>query len=113
MDEQARSVGLDVSGYLELIKKTPEEIREDLLPAATERVRRSLALSQLAEDEQIEATPEEVSDEVEKISAGSGQQAAQLRQIFSSENGRSVVERNLRTRKTMDRLAEIARRTAR
>jgi hypothetical protein len=31
-----------------------------------------------------------------------------MRQVFSSPNGRGVVERNLRTRKTLDRLAEIA-----
>jgi trigger factor len=108
VDDQARSTGRDVSGYLELIKKTPEEFHDELLPAAIERVRRSLALSQLAEGESIEVTAEEISEEVERIAAGSPQQAEQMRQIFSSENGRGVVERNLRTRKTLDRLAEIA-----
>jgi trigger factor len=108
IDEQARSTGRDVSAYLELIKKTPEQVHEELLPAATERVRRSLVLSQLAEDEGIEIDPKEVDEEIERIAAGSGQQAAQMRQVFSSPNGRGIVERNLRTRKTLDRLAEIA-----
>jgi trigger factor len=108
IDEQARSTGRDVSGYLELIKKTPEQVHEDLLPAASERVRRSLVLSQLAEDESIEVTAQEIDDEIDRISTGSGQSGEQMRQIFSSPNGRGVVERNLRTRKTLDRLAEIA-----
>jgi len=108
IDEQARSTGRDVSGYLELIKKTPEQVHEELLPAATERVRRSLALSQLAEDEDIEATPEEIDAEIETIATSSGTQGEQMRRMFSTTNGRAVIERNLRTRKTLDRLAEVA-----
>jgi trigger factor len=108
IEDQARSTGRDISGYMELIKKTPEQMHEDLLPAATERVRRSLALSQLAEDEKIEVTAADVNEEIEKMATGSGQQGEQMRQIFSSENGRAVIERNLTTRKTLERLAEIA-----
>jgi trigger factor len=108
VDEQARSTGRDVSGYLELIKKTPEQIQSDLLPTATERVRRSLVLSQLAEDENIEVSAEEIEEEINRFTSGPDQQSAQLRQIFSSANGRGVVERNVRTRKTLERLSEIA-----
>jgi trigger factor len=108
IEDQARSTGRDISGYMELIKRTPEQLHEDLLPSATERVKRSLALSQLAEDENLEVTPQEIDEEIEKIAGGSGEQGEQMRQIFSSENGRTVVERNLRTRKTIDKLTEIA-----
>ena len=108
IEDQARSTGRDVSGYMELIKRTPEQVHDDLLPSATERVKRSLALSQLAEDENLEVTPTEIDEEIEKIAGGSGEQGEQMRQIFSSENGRSVVERNLRTRKTIEKLTEIA-----
>ena len=108
IEDQARSTGRDISGYMELIKRTPEQLHEDLLPSATERVKRSLALSQLAEDENLDVTPEEIDEEIEKIAGGSGEQGEQMRQIFSSENGRSVVERNLRTRKTIDKLTQIA-----
>jgi len=108
IEDQARSTGRDISGYMELIKRTPEQLHEDLLPSATERVKRSLALSQLAEDENLDVTPEEIDEEIEKIAGGSGEQGEQMRQIFSSENGRTVVERNLRTRKTIDKLTEIA-----
>jgi trigger factor len=108
IEDQARSTGRDISGYMELIKKTPEQMHEDLLPAATERVRRSLALSQLAEEENIEVSAADIDEEIEKMATGSGQQGEQMRQIFSSENGRAVIERNLTTRKTLERLAEIA-----
>jgi trigger factor len=108
IEDQARSTGRDISGYMELIKRTPEQLHEELLPSATERVKRSLALNQLAEDENLDVSEEEINEEIEKIAAGSGEQGEQMRQIFSSANGRAVVERNLRTRKTIERLTEIA-----
>ncbi len=106
--DQARSAGRDVDSYLELIKKDARQIKEDLTPAAMERVRRSLALSRLAEDEKIEVEPAEVEAEIERIVSSSGQQADQLRKLFASPDARSSIGRSLLTRKTMDRLAAIA-----
>ncbi|HLC28689.1 MAG TPA: hypothetical protein VJL07_04500, partial [Dehalococcoidia bacterium] len=39
-----------------------------------------------------------------------GEQAAQMRQLFGSPDGRAAIARSLLTRKTMDRLADIASR---
>jgi trigger factor len=108
IEDQARSTGRDISGYMELIKRTPEQLHDELLPSATERVKRSLALSQLAENENLDVTAQEIDEEIDKIAGGSGEQGEQMRQIFSSANGRTVVERNLRTRKTIERLTGIA-----
>jgi trigger factor len=109
IEDQARHLGTDVEQYLATIKRTREDLREELLPVATERVRRSLALTQLAEQEGIKAEAEEVEAEVERL-AGSSQQAEQLRKLFGSPDGRAAIARSLITRKTMDRLVEIASR---
>jgi len=111
IQDQARHLGMEVDQYLANAKRTREQLREELLPAATERVRRSLALTQLAEQEQIKAENEEVEAEVEKLAASPGQSATggeQLRKLFGSSDGRAAIARSLITRKTMDRLAEIA-----
>jgi len=108
IEDQARRLGQDVEQYLATVKQTRESLREQLLPVATERVRRSLALTQLAEREEIKAETEEVDAEVEKLVASSGQQAEQMRRLFGSPDGRTAIARSLITRKTMDRLAEIA-----
>jgi trigger factor len=108
IEDQARRLGQDVEQYLATVKQTRESLREQLLPVATERVRRSLALTQLAEKEEIKAETEEVEAEVEKLVASSGQQAEQMRRLFGSPDGRTAIARSLITRKTMDRLAEIA-----
>ena len=106
--DQARSTGMEVDRYLQMIKKTPEQLREDLTPAATERVKRALALTQLAEDEKIIVEPAEVDEEIERLAASSGQQAEQVRRMFASPDARMAIERSILTRKTLDRLVAIA-----
>jgi trigger factor len=109
IEDQARHLGTDVEQYLATIKRAREDLREELLPAATERVRRSLALTQLADQLEIKAEPSEIDVEVERL-AGSGQQSEQLRKLFGSPDGRAAITRSLITRKTMDHLVEIASR---
>jgi trigger factor len=109
IEDQARHLGTDVEQYLATVKRSREELRDELLPVATERVRRSLALTQLADQLEIKAEPEEIDAEVERL-AGAGQQAEQLRRLFGSPDGRAALTRSLVTRKTMDHLAEIASR---
>jgi len=106
--DQARHLGMEVEQYLATVKRTREELREELTPVATERVRRSLALTQLADQEQIKAETEEVDAEIEKMAGSSGPQGPQMRKLFGSPDGRAAIARSLITRKTMDRLAEIA-----
>ena len=108
LKDQARSVGQDVERYLQMMRRTLEDLREEMRPAAVERVRRSLALTGLAEAEGIVVEPAEVTAEIERIVAASGGQAQQIGRLLSSPEGRDSIERSLLTRKTLDRLVEIA-----
>jgi trigger factor len=110
IQDQARHLGLEVEQYLANARRTREQLHEELKDVATERVRRSLALTRLAEQEEIKAKDEEVDAEVDRLAGSSGQQAEQLRKLFGSPDGRAAIARSLVTRKTMDRLAEIASR---
>jgi trigger factor len=100
--------GEDLERYLQGIGKTEEEVRAELRPAADLRLRRSLVLGQVAEAENIEASDEEVAEEIGRVTASAGPQATQLRQLFESPDGRGTVRRNLITRKTLARLVEMA-----
>lgn len=106
--DQARAAGQDVDRYLQMMRRSLEELREQFRPAAVERVRRSLALTRLAEEEGISVEPAEIDAEIEKIVGSSGSQAEQVRRLFSTPEGRDAIERSLMTRKTLDRLVEIA-----
>ena len=112
LQDQARNTGMELDRYLELIKKSTEEVREDLAPSATERVRRTLALSQVADEEKLEVTDADIDAEIEKLisqAAGANQeQLDQYRKIFQSPEARRSLSSSVLTRKTMDRLVEIA-----
>jgi trigger factor len=100
--------GKDLERALAAVGKTEAQVRAEFQPIAEMRLRRSLALSDVSEKEQIEVADEEVEVEIDRMTAGAGAQAAQLRQLFASDDGRSTVRRNLVTRKTLARLVEIA-----
>jgi len=110
VQDQARHLGLEVDQYLANSRRTREQLHEEFAGVATERVRRSLALTRLAEQEEIKAENQEVDAEVDRLAGSAGEQAEQLRKLFGSPDGRAAIARSLVTRKTMDRLAEIAAR---
>jgi trigger factor len=105
--DEARASGHDVDHYVEQLRKPVQEIRDALRATAAERVRRSLALTALAEAERIVVEPAELDAEIERIVNSSGAQASQIRQLFESPGGREAIERSILTRKTSDRLIEI------
>lgn len=110
--DDARASGQDVERYVEQLRKPLDEIREALRDVASERVRRSLALTALSEAEEIEVEGPEVDAEVERIVSSSPAQAAQMRQLFASPGARQAIERSMLTKKTLDRLIEIVSRPA-
>jgi trigger factor len=105
------SVGSDRQAYLATLARvgrTEEQFRESLREPAEMRVRRSLVVSQLAEDEKVEVTDEEIEAEIARMAEPMGENAERFTRIFASGEGRETVRRNLLTRKTLDRLAAIA-----
>ena len=115
LEDQVRNTGMELERYLELIKRTQEEVRDDLRAAATERVRRSLAASQLAEDEAIEVADADIDTEIDKLvegaSGGDEEKKSQYRRIFAGPEARASLSRSLLSRKTMDRLIDIVSQT--
>ncbi|HEX5938920.1 MAG TPA: trigger factor [Dehalococcoidia bacterium] len=88
--------------------RSEDEFKAELRPAAEERVKRSLILSQLSEDEGVEVSDEEVNEELDRYTADMGENAARMREMLGSAEGRASISRSLKTRKTFDRLVAIA-----
>ena len=100
--------GRGLEAYLAAIGKSEEQVREEFKPIADERLRRSLVLTEIAEAEKIDISDEDVDAEIDRLSASGGAQAQQLRDLFSRDEGRRTIRRNLVTRKTLDRMIEFA-----
>lgn len=62
-------MGLQLDVYLKHIGKTAEDLKKEWLPDATKRAQTQLALNQVALEEKIEVTPEEIKKEVDQIVA--------------------------------------------
>ncbi len=99
-------IGLD--DYLRGVKMTREELRDELRPLATKRVTRSLVLGKVAEEEKMEVGAAEIDAEIEAMAKRAGEQADEIRRIFSSPSSRQSLERMLIARKTVERLVAIA-----
>ena len=108
MDERERYFGdrEKLQAYLESIKKTQDELREELRPMAENIVRRSAVLQKFAELEGIEVNAEEIKLEVERITQQTSDE--RVRQMFDSQSTRETIGRNIFVRKALDRLIEIA-----
>jgi trigger factor len=100
--------GRDLERYLQRVGKSEEELRAEMRHLAEERVQHSLVLSQVAEAENITVDDGEVEEEVGRLVGGAGEQADEARRLFASEQSRDALRRSLLTRKTLERLVEIA-----
>ena len=98
----------DIERYLRQVRKSEEELRQELRLQAVERIQSSLVLGKVAEVEGISVGKEDIDAEIERLAASSGPRADEVRKVFSSAGGREALERSLLTRKTVERLVAIA-----
>jgi trigger factor len=102
-DPQAQAI------YLSRMGLDEEEVRGSIRPDAEKRLRRSIVISKFAEAENITVEETDVDAEIERmVGSVADEQADMIRNLFSSEDARTTMRRSLLTRKTLDRLMEIA-----
>ncbi len=94
------------------INKTEEELREELRPLATKRVTRSLVLGKIAEEEKIEVSDTETEADIEGMVRSATENKDELNKFLNAPQSRESIKRSLMTRKTIQRLVEIARGSA-
>ena len=93
--------------FLQRVGKTEQQVRDELRPAAEQRLRCSLLLSKVAEVENIEVDEKEVDQEIERMATAAGPQAGDVHRLFNNPNGRDAIRGSLYTRKTWDRLVHV------
>ncbi|MCD6300416.1 MAG: trigger factor [Dehalococcoidales bacterium] len=101
--------GKGLEDYLASVNKTEAEIREELRPLAKERVTRSLVLGKVAEEEKIEVSDSEIDAEIENMTRNNTEKKDELNKLLNAPESRDSIRRVLLTRKTIERLSEIAK----
>ena len=101
--------GKSLEEYLSTIDKTEEELRKELQPLATKRVTQSLVLGKVAEEEKIEVSDSEIGDEIEDMTKSTTENKDELSKFLNTPRSRESIKQALVTRKTVQRLVEIAK----
>jgi trigger factor len=81
-----------------------EGAREELKVQAEEDVRASMLLDQIAEEEKIDVSNEEIEAEIEAIATASRQSKEQVRAALTKDGGERSIAHRLRNRKALDLL---------
>jgi len=85
-----------------------EGAREELRAQAEADVRGSLLLEQIAQEEKIDVSSEEIEAEIQAIADSSKQPIEQVRSVLTKEGGERSIASRLRNRKALDLLVENA-----
>ncbi|HJX12116.1 MAG TPA: trigger factor [Dehalococcoidales bacterium] len=113
LNEQVRQLqmtGRGMDDYLRSINKTAEQLRDEYRPVATKNVAASLVLGRVAEAEKIEVAGAEIDSGIDNMTRSATEdRREQLRKLLDNPQTRQSIQQSLMTRKTIERLAEIAR----
>ena len=95
--------------YQQILKNTPkDELMNRYRPLAIKRVNSSLVLQKVAESEYIEVKDNEIDAEIDNMIKGASDEKENLSKFLDTPQGREAIWRSLVTRKTVQRLVEIA-----
>jgi trigger factor len=112
LNEQNRRLqvsGRGMEDYLKSIDKTEEQLREELRPLSVKNVNASLVLGKITEAEKIEVTEKDIDESIDGMTGNTAADKREdLRKLLDNPQTRQSIKQSLLSRKTVDRLVEIA-----
>lgn len=93
--------GLSLDQYMQFSGMTMDKLREQVRPEAITRIQSSLILEQIAKDENIEISEEEIEAELEKMATMYGMEVAQIKE-FMGETEKDSMKRDLAVSKAVE-----------
>lgn len=97
--------GLSMEQYMQFSGLTLDKLKEQVRPEAETRIKSSLVLEQIAKEENIEVSDEEINAEVEKMAAQYGMEADKLKE-YLGEAEKESMKRDLAVTKAVDLIME-------
>ncbi len=83
--QQMAQQGLSMDQYMQFSGLTIEQLKEQVRPEAVERIRNTLVLEQIAKEENIEITDEDIDAEIEKMAKMYNMEADKLKEYMDDE----------------------------
>ena len=95
MERNLAAQGMQFEMFLNMIGKTREAYRQEMRPSAAERLRKRLVLNEIASREGLEADPEAVEEQIERMVVMAGSSGEQMREMLESPEGRLSLSEDL------------------
>ena len=112
-DIKAGRVGLEeYREYLSWQGMSDEDVHEQARPKVEERLKRAHVIRAVAQRESIEATDEDISEEIDRLLADSGELAEEHRKQLEDPDSWESIRRMLVQRRTLEYLSSLALRDA-
>jgi trigger factor len=105
--QQLSQQGMNLEMYCQYLQKTEEEVRKELLPDAEKRVKSRMIIEAIADAESIEASPEDIEDEMKAMAKQYNMEMDKLKELFKVENAAYLVQ-DIRMRKGIDLMYQEA-----
>ena len=107
METRLSYQGLKLSQYLQMMNKTEEDVRSNFKNQAEESVKSRLVLEAIVKAENIEATPEEISDKLKELAKQYGRKEEEL---LENTQLNEYVSESIKTEKAIDFIVKNAKR---
>lgn len=99
--QQLSQQGMNLEMYCQYLQKTEEDIKKELLPDAEKRVKSRMIIEAIADAEGIEASPEDIEDEMKAMAKQYNMEVEKLKELFKVENSTYLIQ-DIRMRKAID-----------
>ena len=97
--------GLSMEQYMQFSGLTLDKLKEQVRPEAETRIKSSLVLEQIAKDEKIQVSDEEIDAEIEKMAKVYGMEADKLKEYMGDAEKESM-KRDISVTKAVDLIME-------
>lgn len=106
MDQGMQRQGITLEKYLEITQSSREDLREEYRARAEEAVKAELTLEEIAKQENIEISEEELDKEFESMAESYQQDKEKIKGMFQMQGTLDMLKKNMLMEKTLDILVE-------
>ena len=114
IENRLQAQGMELEMYLAMQEMTEEDFREQIRPEAAKRIERGLIIGKIAESENLDINPDEITQEYQEIvndhfGEGDSEEKSQFMQSGESMNLLNRVSSQMVTQRTIDYLKALAK----
>lgn len=106
LDNRLRMQGMDIDMFLTLSGQTIADLREQMQKEADQRVKNNIVLEQVAKEEALTVSDEELNEELEKMAAAYQRSAEEIRTILEKNGNMENLREEALIRKTIKFLVD-------